>query len=140
MPPKYTSGIGSVRRLAPPIPSDDSQETLNNSENPLNTRGEAATVNPFEDSITELDSANGNTVLSKDEGGSFKERVREKSRRKVCCGILPCWLLGVIILIVVFAVFIGGIIGGLLAHKRGEEKGRQEASVTTTIATAVAAA
>ena len=140
VPPKYTSGIGSVRRPAPPIPSDDSQETLNNSETPSNTRGEAAAVNPFEDSTTELDSANGTTVLSKDEGGSFKERVREKSRRKVCCGAMPCWLCVVISLLIVFAVFIGGIIGGLLAHKRGEEKGRQEASITTTIATAVAAA
>ena len=136
VPPKYTSGTGSVRRSAPPIPPDDSQETLNNSEN---TREDSATVNPFDDSATELNSATGTTVLSKQESGSFKERVREKSRGKVCCGILPCWLFGVIILIVVFAVFIGGIIGGLLAHKRGEEKGRQEASQTTTVAVTGAA-
>ena len=139
VPPKYTSGTGSVRRPAPPIPSDDSQETLNNSENPSNTREEAAAVNPFDDSVTELNSAAGTTVLSKNEGGNFKERIREKSRGKVCCGVLPCWLLGVMILLIVFAVFIGGIIGGVLAHKRGEEKGRQEASITTTIATAIAA-
>ena len=139
VPPKYTSGIGSVRRSAPPIPSDNSQETLNNSEIPSNTREEAAAVNPFNDSATELNSATGTTVLSKHEGGNFKERIREKSRGKVCCGIMPCWLFGVITLLIVFAVFIGGIIGGLLAHKRGEEKGRQEASVTTTVATALAA-
>ena len=139
VPPKYTSGIGSVRRSAPPIPLDDSQETLNNSEIPSNTREEATAVNPFDDSATELTSATGTTVLSKHEGGNFKERIREKSRGKVCCGILPCWLFGVIILIIVFAVFIGGIIGGVLAHKRGEEKGRQEASQTTTVATALAA-
>ena len=136
VPPKYTSGTGSVRRSAPPNPPDDSQETLNNSEN---AREDSAAVNPFDDSATELNSAAGTTVLSKHESGSFKERVREKSRGKVCCGILPCWLLGVMILIIVFAVFIGGIIGGVLAHKRGEEKGRQEASQTTTVAVTGAA-
>lgn len=136
VPPKYTSGTGSVTRSAPPIPPDDSQETLNNSED---RREDSAALNPFDDSATELNSATGTTALSKYESGSFKERVREKSRGKVCCGILPCWLLGVIILIVVFAVFIGGIIGGVLAHKRGEEKGRQEASQTTTVAVTGAA-
>ena len=136
VPPKYTSGTGSVTRSAPPIPPDDSQETLNNSED---TREDSAAVNPFDDSATELNSTTGTTVLSKHESGSFKERVREKSRGKVCCGILPCWLLGVIILIIVFAVFIGGIIGGVLAHKRGEEKGRQEALQTTTVAVTGAA-
>ena len=139
VPPKYTSGIGSVRRSAPPSPPDDSQETLNNSDTPSNTREESAAVNPFDDSATELNSATGTTVLFKHEGGNIKERIREKSRGKVCCGILPCWIFGVITLLIVSAVFIGGIIGGVLAHKRGEEKGRQEASLTTTVATAVAA-
>lgn len=139
VPPKYTSGTGSVRRSAPPVPPDDSQETLNDSEPPSGTRENSAPANPFDDSATELNSAAGTTVLSKHESGSFKERVREKGRGKVCCGILPCWLLGVIVLIIVFAVFIGGIIGGVLAHKRGEEKGRQEASQTTTVAVTGAA-
>ena len=135
VPPKYSSGIGSFRRsLAAPPPMEESQETLNNLESPARTRGNAGAVDPFGDSATELDSTTPTVAApSKDEGGNFKERVREKSRRKVCCGVLPCWLLGLIIMAIISAVFLGGIIGGLFAHRRGVEKGREEASSTVTV-------
>ena len=142
VPPKYSSGIGSFRRsTTAPTLMEDSQETLNNSESPVRMRGEAGAVNPFGDSATELDSATtAAAVFPKDEGGNFKERVREKSKRKVCYGVLPCWLLGLIITVIIFAVFLGGIIGGVFAHRRGEEKGRQEASSTVTVPATAAAA
>ena len=139
VPPKYSSGTEGARRSGPQIPREDSQETLNDSPTSSNTRDEAIITNPFSDTATETNSRNETTVLPKDEGGNFKERIRERTRRKVCCGILPCWLLGVIVLAIVIAVFLGGIVGGVLAHDHGEEKGRQEAPSTITVAGAAVA-
>lgn len=133
IPPKYSSGVGSVRRSVQErqIPLQDSEETLQSPE----MRGGAGLVNPFTDSSTQLDSTSHLTespVTPKDEGGHFKERVKEKTRRKVCCGLIPCWLLAVIILIVSLAAILGGAIGGVIAHKHGEDKGRKEAVQTLT--------
>lgn len=142
VPPKYSSGIGSFRRSTTArILMEDSQETLNNSESRVRITGEAGGVNPFGDSATELDSTTtAAAVFPKDEGGNFKERVREKGKRRVCYGVLPCWLLGLIITVIIFAVFLGGVMGGVFAHRRGEEKGRQEASSTVTVPATAAAA
>ena len=141
VPPKYSSGIGSIRRsTAVSIPAEDSQETLNSAGSPVRTRGDTGAVNPFGDSATELDSTTTAVAeLPRDEGGNFKERVREKGKRRVCCGFLPCWLLGLILMALVLAVFLGGIIGGVLAHKHGVEKGREEAPSTVTVPAASSA-
>ena len=140
IPPKYTSGIGSVRRSGVPpnymfesgsirrsggpATLEDSQETLNSPRYNLNNSGDnASSVNPFGDSSTQLDSTTAIGVLPKDESGSFKERVRKKTRRRVrvCCGVIPCWLLFFISLAVILAVILGGGIGGMIAHKHLEE-------------------
>ena len=134
VPPKYSSGIGSVRS-APPVQSEESQETLHSprilhSSQTLNSpqaEGNVSETNPFNDSSTHLSSTAQIAAISKDDSGNFKERVREKSKRKVCCGILPCWVLAVILLIIVLAVVLGGLIGGFAAHKHGVQKGQQEA-------------
>lgn len=137
VPPKYSSGIASLRRSAPQPPillPQDSQETLPSPQ----ARDGVGMVNPFNDSTAQLSSTSNIAELAstpKDEGGHFKERVKEKSRTKVCCGLVPCWLFGVIILVVCLAVFLGGIIGGVVAHKRGEEKGRKEAAQGITATT-----
>ncbi len=135
VPPKYSSGIGSLRRSAPepPVHLVDSRETLHSSQ----TRDQVGLVNPFSDSSTRLDSVPNIAepgAPPMDEAGNFKERIRERSRKKVCCGLLPWWLLGVIIFVVFLAVFLGGVIGGVVAHERGEEKGRKEAVQTFTAA------
>ena len=133
VPPKYSSGIGSVRRSAPPIAHTDSQETLHS---PL-IRDQADPINPFNDNSTRVDSTSNNVgdeIPSKNEGGNLRDRIKGKSNRKVCGGLLPCWLLVVLILVVFLAVFLGGVIGGLVAHKRGEEKGRNEAVASLTAA------
>jgi len=131
VPPKYTSGVGSVnRRNAPPPPlpaSDDSQETLNNPE-----PRDATLVNPFGDSSTQLSSTASDAVAPKDKGGNFKERVRRRSKKKVCCGI-SCWLCVVIIVILFLAVLLGGVIGGVVAHKHGEANGMKEALAAQTV-------
>ena len=137
IPPKYTSGIGSVRRSGVPptymseigsirrsgaVPAtiEDSQETLNSPRyNSNGSRDNTSSMNPFSDSSTQLNSTTAIAVFPKDEGGSFKERVREKSRRKVrvCCGVIPCWLLVVLLVVVILAIMLGGAIGGTIAHK-----------------------
>lgn len=130
VPPKYTSGIGSVNRRSappPPLPVEDSQETLN-----IPEPRDVALINPFGDSSTQLSSAASVVVPPKDEGGNFKERIQRKGRKKVCCGI-SCWLCVVIIVIIFFAVLLGGVIGGVVAHKRGEEKGIREALAAQTV-------
>ena len=137
-PPKYTSRMGSVRRSGVPpyymseagsrrsvvlAMSGGSQEALNSQRHdPSSSRDSQIFANPFDDSSTQLNPASVN-VLSTDQGGGFKERVRQKGKRKVrvCCGILPCWLLFVMAAVVILAVIMGGGIGGMIAHKHIKE-------------------
>lgn len=162
IPPKYTSGLGSVRRsgglpnymsesgsirrsVVPPTP-EDSQETLNSPRHNLNSsRDNSSSINPFGDSSTQLNSSTATAVLPKDESGSFKERVREKSRRRVrvCCGVIPCWLLFVISVVVILAVILGGGIGGMIAHKHIEQAtgyNQPEAAHTVTASASASSA
>lgn len=136
IPPNYMSESGSIRRSAVPATPEDSQETLTNTGHILNSsRDNASSTNPFGDSSTQLNSTTPDAVLPKDESGSFKERVREKSRRRVrvCCGGMPCWLLFVISVVVILAVILGGGIGGMIAHKHIEEAtGYSQPEVTHT--------
>ena len=121
VPPKYTSGFDSVSHNdTAAVPLDNSQETLRSPQS-----ADAGLVNPFADSSTQV-STNLNVVPPKDEGGNFKERVRRRGKKKVCCGI-SCWLCMGITAIVFLAVLLGGVIGGIVAHKRGEQKGMNEA-------------
>lgn len=140
VPPKYTSGIGSVRRSGllpnymsefgsvrrsgmPAIPSD-SRETLHSpSHDPSSPRDNANPTNPFDDSSAPSTSNTAITVLSKDECGGFKDKVRERSKRKVrvCCGVVPCWILFVVTVVVILAVLLGGGIGGMIAHRHVQE-------------------
>lgn len=124
VPPNYISESGSIRRSAVPAAPEDSQQTLNRSRNNLNSsRDNLSISNPFGDSSTQLNSTTAIATFPKDESGSFKERVREKSVRRVrvCCGVIPCWLLFVISVVVILAVILGGGIGGMIAHKHIEE-------------------
>ena len=124
IPPTYMSESGSVRRSGVPAAPEDSQETLNNPRQNLNgSRDNASSTNPFTDSSTQLHSTTAISVFPKDEGGSFKEKVRQRSKRRIrlCCGVIPCWLLFVISVIVILAVILGGGLGGMIARKHIEE-------------------
>ena len=130
VPPKYTSGLGNVvPRNPPPVPSDESQETLTSPQ----SRNDAP-VDPFGDSSTQLSSTASppTPVAPKDEGGNFKERIQRKGKRKACFGI-SWWLCIVMIVVVFLAVLLGGVIGGLVAHKRSEQKGVTEAPAAQTV-------
>ena len=121
-----------------PYSSDGSQETLHNrrqsGDTPIfvsHTLVQTSSQNPFEDSSTQVSSTTAVDVLPKalpkDEGGTFTRRAQSRGKRRVCWGLLPCWLLTVIILIGL-AIVIGGIVGGALAHRQGVQKGIQAAS------------
>lgn len=145
VPPNYISESGSIRRSAVPATPEDSQETLDSTRHHLNSsRDNASSTNPFGDSSTQLNSTAAISAIPKDEGGSFKERVREKSksRVRVCCGVIPCWLLFVMSVVVILAVILGGGIGGMIAHKHIKEATRYnepEAAHTVTASASSAA-
>ena len=137
VPPNYMSDIGSIRRSAASITPGDSQETLSSlSHIPNGSRVNPNHTDPFGDSSTQLNSTSAITVLSKDEGSSFKERVREKGKRRVrvCCGVLPCWILLLMVTVVVLAVVVGGGIGGMIAHKHPhQDEGYHHSEAAHTI-------
>ena len=143
--PNYMSEVGSIRRSVVPLTPEDSQETLNNPRQNLNSPTDnSSSINPFGDSSTRLNSTTATAVLPKDESGSFKERVKEKSRRRVrvCCGVIPCWLLFVISVVVILAVILGGGIGGMIAHKHIEQAtgyNQPEAAHTVTASASTSA-
>lgn len=138
VPPNYMSGSGNIRRSTVHATPEVSQETLNGPRDGMNSlRDNTSSRDPFGDSSTQLNSTSAITVLPKDEGGSFKERVRKKSRRKisVCCGVIPCWLLFVILVVLLLSVILGGGIGGMIAHKHIQEAteyNRPQAAHTVT--------
>ena len=71
-------------------------------------------TNPFDDSqqLTPPSTDAG----SDKEASSFKERVKKKSTRKVCWGLMPCWLVIALVITLCLAVLLGGVIGGAVAH------------------------
>lgn len=65
----------------------------------------------------ELNSAASRNAHS-DSSGSLKERIRQKSKQRICCG-LPFWFIFVIIGVLLFGVILGAIIGGVVGSKKG---------------------
>jgi hypothetical protein len=53
-----------------------------------------------------------------DSSGSFKEKFKERSRRRICCG-LPFWFMFVILGVLLFGVILGAIIGGVVGSRKG---------------------
>ena len=80
------------------------------------------TSNPFDDRSAQASSTTAVETIPKDEGGSLKERVKEKSTRKVCFGLMPCWLLIFVVVVLCVAIVLGGIVGGVVAHHRAGQK------------------
>lgn len=71
----------------------------------------------FLDDGAELNSPGSRTTES-DSSGSFKEKIKRKSRQRVCGG-LPFWFIFVIIGVLVLGVILGAIIGGVVGRKKG---------------------
>ncbi|KAL8998717.1 MAG: hypothetical protein Q9169_002272 [Polycauliona sp. 2 TL-2023] len=58
--------------------------------------------------------------LQRDEGGNFKERVKEKGKRRICCGKVPFWVVAVVVLLMI--AVLAGTIGGVVGNARGEHR------------------
>ncbi len=71
---------------------------------------------PFSDNGVELGPAVSKKVES-DSTGSFKEKIKQKSKQRVCGG-LPFWFIIVIIGVLLLGVILGTIIGGVIGSRK----------------------
>lgn len=65
----------------------------------------------------ELNSASTRNTCS-DSSGSFKEKIRQKSKQRVCGG-LPFWFFFVITGVLLIGVVLGAIVGGVIGSRKG---------------------
>lgn len=104
-----------------------SQDTLNASPS-----GDVTSRNLIiEDSLTQLNSPPVEGPEPSSEGGHFKERVKQKGRRRVCFGRLPLWLAMALLFIV--AVLLGAVIGGVLGRVKESQDDKYSKATGTTI-------
>lgn len=114
-----------------PANPEMSPDTLQSTQSPLSvTRSNAS-----EASGTRLNIAAAGAANQSDESGSFKERWTEKSKRRMCNGKLPIWLVVVIVIVLVFAgALLGGVIGRVIGRRRAEENQLASAQALQTTA------
>lgn len=135
IPPKHDSGaatfINQPPQLEPHGPQDMAQaRALEHHTEPSEyyrpepreiVPASPGVTNPFDDSSaisTPTTATNSKPTFEK---SSFKESVRRKGNKRVCCGLLPCWALGFMIVILCAAVLLGGVIGGIVAHHTSQK-------------------
>lgn len=123
-PPAFTNTVNM-----PPNP-EMSRDTLQSPQSPLSaTRSDTS-----EASGVRLNAAVAGAAIQSDESGSFKERWTEKSKRRMCRGMLPIWLVVLIMIVLLFAgALLGGVIGHVIGHRRSErnEQAAPQALQTT---------
>ncbi|KAL8732889.1 MAG: hypothetical protein Q9166_002490 [cf. Caloplaca sp. 2 TL-2023] len=54
-----------------------------------------------------------------DQGGNFKERVKEKGKKRTCYGKVPFWAVAVLVLLMI--AVLAGTIGGVVGNAQGEK-------------------
>lgn len=79
-------------------------------------------VNPFDDSSALSSSTTAINSLPTTEKGTFKQRVQRKGNKRVCCGLLPCWALVFMVVVLCAAMLLGGVIGGIVAHHTSQRR------------------
>lgn len=139
LPPSSSAPRAAAQAEPNPSPSSTPQaagsdETLHNrttsNENIYvsHTLAQTSSQNPPGNQMTPSSSTTAvEATRSQQEKGSFTQSAQGRSKRRVCWGLLPCWLLAALASFLV-AIIIGGVIGGVLAHKSGVRKGAQTAS------------
>lgn len=70
-------------------------------------------------SSDEITAVASSQSLEHDEGGNFKERVKEQGKRRICCGKVPFWVVAVLVLLMI--AVLAGTIGGVVGNARGEQ-------------------
>lgn len=96
-----------------------SQDTLNTAQS-----GDTVVRSPAtEDSSTQINASVGQSTAPAGAGGHFKERLKEKGKKRICFGKIPMWILMTFLLIC--AVLVGAVIGGVL-RRAGDDSSEDE--------------
>ena len=113
--PPYTRypDNGAPKDSMPQLEIPMNGQTQDRSDAPISPQ---STGSPFSDNGVAVNVAAARTAGS-DSDGSFKERWREKSKRRVLCG-LPLWCLLVLIAAMILVGAIGGIVGGVVVNRQ----------------------
>lgn len=98
-----TSTLGSALPAVVPteIPISPQSSTIHSSENPAETN------------------VSQSPKAGSDSSGSLKEKLKQRSRQKVCCG-LPFWIILAIVGVLLLGVILGTIIGAVIGIRKGE--------------------
>ncbi|KAL8837583.1 MAG: hypothetical protein Q9170_002460 [Blastenia crenularia] len=94
-----------------------SEET---SANPFQFQGSLRQHNDGDHSSTELTAVARSESPQEDEGGNFKERVKEKSKKRMCFGVIPLWIIAILVILMV--AVLAGVVGAVVGHARGEQQ------------------
>jgi hypothetical protein len=104
---------GVPKDSMPQLNTSMSGQTQDHSDAPMLPQ---PTASPSSDHRVPLNVAAARTAGS-DSDSSFKEGWREKSKRRVLCG-LPMWCLLVLIGVMILVVTTGGVVGGIITSRR----------------------
>ena len=94
-----------------------SEDTL---ANPFQSQESLPQHNPRSYSSTEFTVVAQSNLPQEDEGGNFKERAKEKGKKRICWGVLPLWVIAVLVILMV--AVLAGVIGAVVGHARGEQQ------------------
>ena len=75
---------------------------------------QCAQIHCLENGLELNNSSSRNTV--RDSKGSFKEKIKRKSRQRVCCGLPLCFFFAIIV-VLFLGVLLGGVIGGVIGGR-----------------------
>lgn len=116
--PPYTRypDAGVAKEPPPLVDIPTIGQTRGRSDSPMSSQ---STRSQFFDNDVALNVAASRTAGSESDG-SLKERWKEKSKRRVLCG-LPLWVLLVIIAIMILVGAIGGVIGGVVGTEHSAD-------------------
>lgn len=121
--------------IVPPVVRETPADTHTQPESDV--RQSTVAVDPFSDvnaqpSPSQASSTSIIAPPSQDEKAERRGGLARKAQKRVCCGMMPCWLLAVMLLAISLAVLVGGIIGGALAHHHAAKKGTPVVQTTVT--------
>lgn len=110
-----------------PSTESESRTQTGSSQDTLNAPHSGDVMNRnlvVDDSLTQLNPSSSDVPEPPSEGGHFKERVKQKSRRRICFGRIPLWL--VMVLLFIVAVLLGAVIGGVLGRVKGQSQDSED--------------
>ncbi|KAL9602335.1 MAG: hypothetical protein Q9219_001901 [cf. Caloplaca sp. 3 TL-2023] len=94
-----------------------SEETLSD---PFRPQGVPPQNNDRTYSSTELTAVAPGPLPEDDGGGNFKERAKEKGKKRICFGTIPLWVIAILIIVIV--AVLAGVIGAVVGRARGERQ------------------